>query len=231
MEIVKFSFDEDKDLFNIWETANFHSPWADFTKQLPAKVISIAKGKKFGEVKESLKKMHRLYYSSFLLSLTLKFVKEAWKNIEAEYFRRLREITGKKFEFAKVTAYLTFAPRCPYNPNRPDPWLMFSFQQPLHKILKTIGHELLHIHFHNTYYNTIKAHIGKEKTENLKEALTVLLNMEFRDLWISKDHGYKPHQNLRRFILQRWESEKDFNKLINACVSRLNNEKARKRSV
>ena len=55
----------------------------------------------------------------------------------------------------------------------------------------------------------------------LKEALTVLLNLEFKDLWFIEDEGYKKHKELREFIAQEWKKEKDFEKLLKKCVKYL----------
>ena len=50
-------------------------------------------------------------------------------------------------------------------------------------------------------YQEVKKQIGKEKTGDLKEALTVLLNTEFNDILEKKDEGYPDHQKLREYIL------------------------------
>ena len=100
---------------------------------------------------------------------------------------------------------------------------MVSLFYSLPASLSTCGHELMKIFFHNTYWPEIEKKIGKEKTDDLKEALTVLLNLEFSDLWVAEDHGYGPHQNLREFIEKQWKKEKDFDKLLDKCVKYLKN--------
>ena len=62
---------------------------------------------------------------------------------------------------------------------------------------------------------------GKEKTADLKEALTVLLNLEFRNLWVVEDAGYEVHKELRNFITNKWNEEKDFDILIQKCITHL----------
>jgi hypothetical protein len=87
--------------------------------------------------------------------------------------------------------------------------------------LNTMGHELLHFHFFEHYWNKIEKQIGNNKTDDLKEALTVLLNLEFKDLWFKYDQGYSNHQELRKFISQQWKKKKDFNLLLKKCVEYL----------
>jgi hypothetical protein len=78
----------------------------------------------------------------------------------------------------------------------------------------------MHLDFHNNNWEEIEKRIGKEKTEKLKEALTVLLNLEFRDLWFVKDKGKnsKEQQNLREFIKKEWLKNKNYKSLLEKCV-------------
>jgi hypothetical protein len=70
----------------------------------------------------------------------------------------------------------------------------------------------------------VEDEIGKEKTADLKESLTVLLNLEFGNLFLAKDRGYPLHQKLRSFIEEEWKKEKDFDKLIGKCISFIKND-------
>ena len=79
----------------------------------------------------------------------------------------------------------------------------------------------MHIQFHNTYWPKIEKQIGKEKTADLKEALTILLNLEFKDLWFVRDEGYEIHQELRKFIEKEWKENPDFDILMKKCVEYL----------
>jgi hypothetical protein len=98
---------------------------------------------------------------------------------------------------------------------------MVSFFRDLASALNTCGHELLHIQFHNLYWNQVENQIGEKKTSDLKEALTVLLNLEFKDLWFVEDKGYEIHKELRKFITDEWKKEKDFRILLDKCINYL----------
>lgn len=87
--------------------------------------------------------------------------------------------------------------------------------------VRTCGHELLHIYINNHYGNKLKESIGEDKFNFLNESLTVLLNLEFKDLWFVKDVGYMQTRNLRNYISQNWEQNKDFEKLLKKCVNYL----------
>ena len=52
MTKVKFCFNKEKDLFNIWETCNKPARWGyDFTKNMNPSLVSFLKDKKFKECK------------------------------------------------------------------------------------------------------------------------------------------------------------------------------------
>jgi hypothetical protein len=64
--------------------------------------------------------------------------------------------------------------------------------------------------------------LGKQKYNDLKEALTVLLNEECGDLMPEGvyDGGYSQHQKLRKEIVRLWNERKDVHKVWNQLGSR-----------
>lgn len=219
MPKVIFEFDKEKDLFNIWETCNKDSSWYDHKKNVSSTFLEICEGKEFNECKKELEDYRIKMYNSKLIEVFVNALQEAWNKINDEFFKRLEKITKRKFKFEKVNAYITTVMRCPYDDQEPS--FMVSFFRDLTSALSTCGHELIHIQFHNTYWNDVEKQIGKEKTADLKEALTVLLNLEFKDLWFVEDRGYDVHKELRNFIADEWKKEKDFEVLLKRCVDYL----------
>jgi hypothetical protein len=165
-----------------------------------------------------LNKINQDLYHSGLIDSFLQSLDNSWLRIEKEFFSRILKITGKELSGSYI-AYVTTLGICPYNPK--ENWFMVSLYYNLPKALSTLGHELMHLHFHEHYFHEIEKQIGLEKTHNLREALTVLLNLEFQDLWFIKDEGYAEHKELREFISEEWTKEKDFNKLLEKCVEYL----------
>ncbi len=218
--ILNFKFDKEKDLHNIWETANSKSDYGhDFRKNLTKNILDICENKDYKKCKKRLQKTMDYMYKSYLIELTVEFFEKGWKKIEKEYFRRLEKITKKKIGFNQVNVYLTTVGRCPYNPHGKIPHLFVNFFISIPDSLENIGHELMHIHIHNTnYWTKIENEIGYNKTHDLKEALTELLNLEFRDLWRVDDWGYPNHTKLREYISKEWKKHKDFERLISDCI-------------
>lgn len=213
---LEFKFDEEKDLYNIWDACNSKSCWGhDFKKNIPKNILKICKGKKFRACKAELNKKVKTTYKNHLIKEIVEYVNKLWKIREKEYFERLKKIMGEDFYCKKIDVYFTTASRCPYNYNKKHPYFYVSLFNGIPGILSTAGHELMHLQFHNSkYWNMVEKEVGYNKTCDLKEALTVLLNLEFKDLWMAKDQGYPNHQRLREFIEKEWKKEKDFDKLI-----------------
>ena len=217
---VIFKFDKEKDLENIWETANakdsYGQSWKD---RVTPNIIKMCKGKKYNDCKVELKKTMSYIHNNPVTDITANLFSKGWEKIEKEYFERLQKMMKSPFYSKKVRAYLTTAGRCPYNPNSVPPSFYVTFFAGIPNILEIAGHELMHLHFHHSkYWKICEKEFGNKKTHDLKEALTVLLNLEFRDLWILEDRGYPNHIELRKFISQQWKKEKNFDKLIDKSI-------------
>ncbi len=217
MPKVKFIFNKEKDLWNHWHKSNWKPQFANFT--IWEKTKKICEGKEFEECKEELSIFLKEMHESLFINIHVGSVEKAWKNIEKEFFKRMDNVMKKKYD-KDIIAYLTTLNICPYDPKEPS--FMFSFFYPLLKCLQTCGHEIMHIYFHEFYWEIVEKEVGKEKTADFKEALTVLLNLEFKDLWFIEDKGYEMHNELRNFIKQEWVKEKDFDVLIKKCITYLN---------
>jgi len=216
MTKVKFKFDKEKDLWNHWHKANWKSNWANF--QINPYVKNICHNKKFEGCKKKLGENFSKLHNSNILKIHVESVEKAWKGIEKKFFKRMDKLMKNKYN-KDITAYLTTLGICPYDPKEPS--FMFSLFYSLPRCLQTCGHEIMHLYFHEFYWDLVEKEIGKDKTGDLKEALTVLLNLEFKDLWFQEDYGYGPHKKLRSFIVKEWRKEPDFDVLLDKCVKYL----------
>jgi len=135
---------------------------------------------------------------------------EDWTEVSGEYHKRAKTI----FEVSlpdNITAYLTINNRNPYSITDN----LFYITVPSVSARKIIMHELWHFY---TWYGLGPEQeevLGKQKYNNLKEALTVLLNEEFIDLMPEGNHdeGYPQHQKLREEIKYLWSKQKDIHKV------------------
>jgi len=129
-----------------------------------------------------------------------------WQLVSDEYHKRAKNIFGTELP-EDICAYLTINNRNPYSIADS----MFYVSVPRETIRKTIMHELWHFY---TWYGLgvdQETKLGKEKYNELKESLTVLLNVECGDLLPDGvvDEGYPQHQALRKNISELWSTHKD----------------------
>lgn len=220
MSIVKFKFNKGRDLLNVWETANAKAHYGyDFKKGVTKNILRICRNRKYESCRKELYQTMSPLYKNPLVDEVVDVLSKSWERIEGEYFERLERVTEQRFPFKKVNAYLTTSGRCPYDCDPRSPSFHFNFFWGLPVGLQTSGHELMHIHLHNfSWWEEVEKEIGNKKAHDLKEALTELLNLEFRDLWIVDDRGYPNHTKLRNYISLQWKKKKDFDLLTEKCI-------------
>lgn len=138
-----------------------------------------------------------------------------WENVSVDFQKRAEGIFGTSLP-NNVTTYLTINDRCPYSIQ--DNFFYASIQST--RATRTVMHELWHFY---TWYGLgidQEEKIGKQKYNDLKEALTVLLNVECEDLLPSGviDTGYPQHQEIRGKILEYWKRDRNIKNLWNYLV-------------
>jgi hypothetical protein len=204
------------DMKNIHDKCNKKPNFGNF--QLSPNLEKICKGKTFEEARPELESYLKLLYESHYIKTFQKTIQELWDNIEKEFFKRMDTLMKESFT-EDIKAYITTIGICPYNPKEPS--FMVSLNYSIQRAIGTFGHEIMHLYFHKFYWYYVEEKIGPKKTGDLKEALTVLLNHEFIDLWLNYDVGYDEHKDLREFISTCWKEEKDFEKLLEKCIDYL----------
>ncbi|MBU2576139.1 MAG: hypothetical protein KKF50_00275 [Nanoarchaeota archaeon] len=218
MAKVTFISDIEKDMENIWNKCNKKPKFGNF--KINPSLEKICIGKKFEEAKPELEKYLKATYDSPYIETFRKVMQELWDKIEVQFFDRMNSLMKKEYK-KEIKSYITTLNICPYNPLEPS--FIVSLFYPLQRAILTCGHEIMHLYFHEFYWNEVEKRIGPKKTGDLKEALTILLNLEFIDLWLTRDGGYNEHKELREFISKTWKEEKDIEKLLEKCIIFLNN--------
>ncbi len=133
-----------------------------------------------------------------------------WSVVTDEYHVRAERVFGTTLS-QDVTAYLTVNTRCPYSIEN-----NYFFVSMLNAwARKTVMHELWHFYTWQRFGSDYEARLGKQKYNDIKEALTVLLNIECADLLPEgvTDTGYPQHKKLRERIVEIWEDTKDIEKV------------------
>lgn len=149
-----------------------------------------------------------------IIRLEITALQSAWQNVEEKYFKALAKIMGKPLFRKDFVSYVTTGFMCPYNEK--EGWFMVSMWHSLPYSITTICHEVLHLQFLFYYKKYLEqAGLKKEEIENLKEALTFLLNEpEFEQIILCQDEGYPEHRDLRKKLRRAWLKHKNFEKLV-----------------
>lgn len=135
---------------------------------------------------------------------------EEWARVSDEYQKRAEDIFGVALP-ANVTGYLTINQRCPYSIKDSSFYISVPNASPNRITL----HELWHFYTWYGLGENEQDRLGKERYNDLKESLTVLLNIECPDILGEGvvDVGYPQHQELRAEITTFWESNKNIKTL------------------
>ena len=133
-----------------------------------------------------------------------------WDRVAHEFQKKAENIFGVSLT-NNVTAYLTVNTRCPYDIYGNIFFVSFS----AYSAQKTAMHELWHFYTWYKFGVVWEKKLGKQKYNDLKEALTVLLNVECKDILPEGvyDGGYPQHKELRENILTFWQEERNMEKL------------------
>jgi hypothetical protein len=142
-----------------------------------------------------------------------------WNRYEPVFFKALIKVTQKPLFATQISAQLTTASLSPYDEK--SCWFMVSGYHPLGTQITSIGHELLHLQFIHSYKKfCIDSGLSPMQFEDLKEALTVLLNeKEFNKIIVSPDRGYAKHAILRENICNVWRKKMSFEEFLKKSIS------------
>lgn len=149
------------------------------------------------------------------ISGRMKDFQKDWENISADFQKRAEVIFNISLP-SDITAYLTINSRCPYSIQ--DNSFYVSLQS--NQAKRIVMHELWHFYTWYGLGTDQEEKLGKYKYNDLKEALTVLLNVECKDLLPERvvDTGYPQHQEIRQKILEYWGKDRDIKNLWNYLV-------------
>lgn len=153
------------------------------------------------------------------LKIEAEALQTVWNRYEPVFFKALMKVTEKPLFATQISVQLTTASLSPYDEK--GCWFMVSGYHSLGTQITSIGHELLHLQFIYWYKKLcLESGLSPVQFEDLKEALTVLLNEEaFDKIIVSPDRGYAKHSVLRGNIVKVWRKKLPFDEFLKKSIS------------
>ncbi|MFM2357638.1 MAG: hypothetical protein RJA61_375 [Candidatus Parcubacteria bacterium] len=205
---VQFQYDKEKDIWCLLNKGKSSDNSQSPTKQYEQLITKYGKNPTSDDVSnfiEDYKTNNNIDTQQFIE----KYQKD-WEVTSNEFYRRAETIFNVSLP-ENITGYLTINSRCPYSIENNYFFVAMSknFSH------RTVMHELWHFYTWYGLDTDQEEKIGKQKYNDIKEALTVLLNIECKDLLPEGviDSGYPQHQELRQNIVEFWDTNKDIKKL------------------
>ncbi len=204
---ITFKYDLNKD---VWCLLNYGKESTN--SQIPTKVYEKLVFQ-FGEnpTNEEVEIFLEKYYKENKIDIGKCIIsyQQEWDKISDKYKNKSEKIFGVQLK-NEVIVYLTANNRCPYN--IPENFFFVSVSNTTMR--KIVMHELWHFYTWFKFGVTEEEKIGKQRYNETKESLTVLLNVEFPDLMNGLiDSGYPQHQEIRNKILDIWKENKNMEDL------------------
>ena len=207
---VNFTYDKNKDIWCLLNKGKSSNNSQNLTKQWEQLVTKCGENPSVEDV--------AVFVGGYIaenkidISRRIEDFQKDWESIAVEFQKRADIIFGTPLP-NDVTAYLTVNSRCPYNIQ--DNFFYVSLQSS--QARRTVIHELWHFY---TWYGLgaeQEEKLGKQKYNDMKESLTVLLNVECEDLLPEgvNDTGYSQHQGMREKILEYWKKDRNIVNLWN----------------
>jgi len=227
MPKVKFKYDLKKDAWSWVLIAKSQKRLAELKKDWRKEVEFIPKELLDKILKENSQRAEILVYNHLIshpqklirqlvIREQLRSLEKVWRKIEKEFFRRLEQITKKPVFRKEFKCYLTTGFMCPYDPR--DNSFMISMWHSIPWNITTICHEIFHLQFLYYYEKYCRKLISQRKLDDLKEALTFILDTDFKDLLISEDRGYPAHKELRKKLKEIWKKDKNFDRFLDKAI-------------
>lgn len=220
-QIVTFVVDKELDIKNNLTTFNFYKRNKErgFQQRLDENFEKYLKLASEEEIRSEIEKNIKSLYEKEgkLLSLADDINKE-WIKIEGAFISKLEKVYKFPFPYTSIKGVLSSASRWGYSLT--EGWFATGMFRNKFFAIDTAAHELSHFMFHK-YYDKVCEEKGLSKNQmwDVKEAFTVLLNIEFGEFMFQTDSGYAPHAKLREVIAESWRKYRDFDKVLAEAIA------------
>lgn len=217
---IKIEQNIEKDAWNWWDACNKTSHGVDWKIKIDADLREKITGKTWDEAYIFLKPHLDKLHTELNISEYVKNIQRDFDQNKDALFARMEEVTGHPICRQDFTCFPTTFPRFPYNYDKGYVWI--SSRQPIGFQLSVFIHELLHFQYFAYFGEKVWDTLEEKGHATLKEAMTVIINDEFKNLTSEEDEGYEIHQELRPQLLTLWRSDKNMDRFIDSAIKLMN---------
>lgn len=149
----------------------------------------------------------------------LKIIENKWNQANKLFWPRAEKIFKTKLPNKQIVGYLTINNICGYNIR--DNYFFITLTSTSSNLI--IMHELWHFFTWYSFGKKFKENnvISKEKYYDIKESLTEILNLEFKDLLGDQiDKGYSPHQKIRKKVEELWIKYQNIKEVVDELLKK-----------
>lgn len=219
-QLVKFVINKNLDIRNHLIGLETHkNKTHSFTRRKNEKLDALLKLSKSKQKISIAKDVAKYYFPAkrkFLDSIVTDINRE-WLKIEKDFLTKLEKIHKKPFPYNSMRGVISSADRFGYSTN--GHWFAIGMRQNKFIAIDIATHELMHFMFHKYYWKTCSDKgLSEKQIWDIKEAFTVLLNLEFSDIRFEPDYGYPEHKNIREAIEKSWKKNSDFGKTLESAI-------------
>jgi|SRR3989339_1292196 len=210
---VKFDYSQEKDIWNLrigLETAH-KSRQSDW--ELRQIIQQCGQSPSEKDLQEYLNL--KWEKKSQIMDMLISDLQGYWDSIEGEFFDCLANRTqlSSFFEVKEIKGFFSARYGCGYN--YAENYFAVSIHNSVLKNTQVAMHEIMHIFFHKQWQGfCLDRGLSDKDFWNVKEAMTVLLNLWFKNQLVEYDWGYEEHVALRKFIQEKFIESQDFKKTL-----------------
>lgn len=212
---VKFTYEREKNIWCLMNKGGGSNNSATPTKQY--EILTAQYGDSPSLAEASMFIDNYIAQNKIDVSGCIRRFQDEWDSFAAEFQKRAEQLFNVSLP-DDIVVYLTVNGRCPYNIS--GNYFYVSLQST--SSIGTVMHEQWHFLTWYGFGRDQEQILGKQRYNDLKESLTVLLNVECKDLLPEGaiDTGYPQHVDIRNQILAYWKQDKSINLLWTQLASK-----------
>jgi hypothetical protein len=217
MLTINIKLDFEQDAWNWWEACNKVSQGVDWKQKIPIELREKITDKSQAEAYNFLLPYLQELYSKLEVEKYLNEMQTGFDKVKDKLFERMEKVTNRPIYRNNFTCFSTSFPRFPYDYENGYVWI--SNKRKLEYQIQIFIHELLHFQYFKYFGEKVWDEIGSEKHAELKEAMTIIIDEEFKDITTVQDEGYEIHKNLRKKLLEVWLATKNMDEFIERSIN------------